>query len=273
MEPEYLFLRDLLKKTTGMELGAEKLYLIESRLAPLAVKEGFGSVKHLLSGLRRGSSAYPGRLFDEVIDLMTTHETLFFRDKEPFDFLKRQIFPELARSKVNPIRVWSAACSSGQEAYSIVMSFEDVFASGQLGPKPRLEILATDISKPVVERASQGLYSQFEVQRGLSPQYREKFFLQQDDGWKVRSEVRAPVQFKVQNLLDRFESNGRFDVVFLRNVLIYFPVEDRKTILARIHGLLQAGGYLFIGGAESVLGLSENYVRVEGTTTSVYRKI
>jgi chemotaxis protein methyltransferase CheR len=274
LEPEYVYLKDLLKKTIGMELGVDKLYLIETRLAPLAMKEGFGSVKNLLEALRKGASSNPAKLFDDVIDLMTTHETLFFRDREPFEFMKRQIIPEWLASKINPVRIWSAACSTGQEPYSIVMSFEEAFAKGNLtGAKPRLEILATDISKPAIERASRGVFTSFEVQRGLTPAVRDRFFLQQDEGWKVKPEVRACVQFKVQNLFDRFEANGRFDVVFLRNVLIYFPVEDRRKILSRIHGMLQAGGYLFIGGAETVLGLCEGYSRVEGTTTSVYRKI
>jgi chemotaxis protein methyltransferase CheR len=269
MEGEYLYLRDLLKKTIGMELGMDKLYLIESRLAPLAAREGFSSVKQLLGSMKQGASQ---RLHEDIIDLMTTHETLFFRDKEPFDYLKRQILPELAKLERNPIRIWSAACSTGQEAYSIVMTFEETFARGALGKPPRLEVMGTDISRPAVERAIRGVYSPFEVQRGLLPAARERYFVPQDEGWKVRPEVKACVQFKVQNLQDRFEANGMFDVIFLRNVLIYFPVEDRKRILSRAHGVLRPGGYLYVGGAETVMGLCEGFVRAEGTTTSVYRK-
>ena len=270
MSGQNVFLRDFLKRTIGMEMGPEKDYLIEGRLGPIALTEGIASVGELIEKLKREQD---GELAKMVIDAMTTHETLFFRDTEPFSFLRDVILPDLEKRRASErrIRIWSAACSTGQEAYSVLMTLGEsplrFFEKGW-----QVDLLATDISDSAMEKAKRGLYSAFETQRGLPVEMRTKYFEERNGNWKIKDELRNRVRFQVVNLIHPFTGVGPFDIVFCRNVLIYFSVETRKQILAQIAKVLAPDGYLYLGGAETVMGLSDQFSRFENSKTSVYKR-
>ncbi|MEA1942216.1 MAG: protein-glutamate O-methyltransferase CheR [Pseudomonadota bacterium] len=247
-------------KRSGLVLSADKGYLLESRLAPLARAEGFPSIEALITAARRDSS---DRLLWAITEALATHETFFFRDNTPFDLFKEEILPVLSRTRGNTatIRIWCAACSSGQEPYSLAMLLEEEKA--RLGGL-RFEIVATDMAPRVLEKAKAGLYSQFEVQRGLAIQRLVTHFDQSGDQWRVKPNLRSMVTFKKQNLLEGFTGMGTFDVIFCRNVLIYFDADTKKRVLQRLAAQTATDGYLVMGAAETVVGLSQDYAPVEG---------
>lgn len=247
-------------KRSGLVLSADKGYLLESRLAPLARAEGFPSIEALITAARRDSS---DRLLWAITEALATHETFFFRDNTPFDLFKEEILPVLSRTRGNTatIRIWCAACSSGQEPYSLAMILEEEKA--RLGGL-RFEIVATDMAPRVLEKAKAGLYSQFEVQRGLAIQRLVTHFDQSGDQWRVKPNLRSMVTFKKQNLLEGFTGMGTFDVIFCRNVLIYFDADTKKRVLQRLAAQTATDGYLVMGAAETVVGLSQDYAPVEG---------
>jgi len=247
-------------KRSGLVLSADKGYLLESRLAPLARAEGFPSIEALITAARRESS---DRLLWAITEALATHETFFFRDNTPFELFKEEILPVLSRSRGNTatIRIWCAACSSGQEPYSLAMILEEERA--RLGGL-RFEIVATDMAPRVLEKAKAGLYSQFEVQRGLAIQRLVTHFDQSGDQWRVKPNLRSMVTFKKQNLLEGFTGMGTFDVIFCRNVLIYFDADTKKRVLQRLAAQTAGDGYLVMGAAETVVGLSQDYAPVEG---------
>ena len=250
---DFDFLRRLLKDRSGLVLSAEKDYLLESRLLPLARRHGMTSLGELASRLRQtGNTA----LAIAVTEAMTTNETFFFRDRIPFDHLRDTIIPALvaARSREKRIRIWCTAAASGQEPYSIAMMLKAMAA--QLTGF-RIDILATDLSVEVIARAKAGLYSQFEVQRGLPIQLLVKYFKQQGERWQIDEAIRKMVQFRPFNLLEDMVPLGRFDVVFCRNVLIYFDQPTKVDVLERIARLIEPDGYLVLGAAETVVGLTE----------------
>ncbi|MDU6746408.1 MAG: protein-glutamate O-methyltransferase CheR [Bradyrhizobium sp.] len=253
-QPDYEFLRKLLRDKSGLDLSADKQYLIESRLLPLARKAGLASISDLVQKLKDGSSA----LISQVVEAMTTNETFFFRDKVPFDHFRDVIMPELlkARAGRKSIRIWCAACSTGQEPYSLAMSLKEMSAALNGW---RVEILATDLSQEVLEKSKAGLYSQFEVQRGLPIQLLVKYFKQAGELWQINSDVRGMVQHRQLNLLHDFSQLGTFDVVFCRNVLIYFDQETKSAIFERMSKMLEADGTLFLGAAESVVGITDAF--------------
>jgi chemotaxis protein methyltransferase CheR len=253
MTPEdFGFLRKLLKDRSGLMLGAEKEYLAESRLLPLARKNNMSTLAELVQRLK---GAHSTALAAHVVDAMTTNETFFFRDKVPFDHFRDTIMPALiaARAREKRIRIWCAAASTGQEPYSLAMILKDMKAELD-GYK--VQILATDINGEVLDRAREGIYSQFEVQRGLPIQLLVKNFTQIGERWQIAPELRAMVQFRPLNLLADFKPLGIFDVVFCRNVLIYFDQPTKIDVLDRMVPQLPEDGYLVLGAAETVVGLT-----------------
>jgi chemotaxis protein methyltransferase CheR len=252
---EYDFLRRLLKERSGLILSADKQYLVESRLLPVARRAGANGLSDLVRMLKNGGA---GPLAVEVVEAMTTNESFFFRDKIPFDYFTGIIIPALisARAAQRRIRIWCAAASSGQEPYSLAICLREM---GNAIAGWRIEIIATDLSNEVLEKAKSGLYSQFEVQRGLPIQLLIKYFAQAGDNWQISPEIRAMVQYRPLNLLQDFGHLGSFDVVFCRNVLIYFDQETKIAVLDRIAGVTARDGYLILGAAETVVGLTDSF--------------
>jgi chemotaxis protein methyltransferase CheR len=252
---EYDYLRRLLKERSGLVLSNDKQYLIESRLMPVVRRVGLASLSDLVHNLKRPSAE---SLIVDVVEAMTTNETFFFRDRIPFDHVRDSIVPAFleARGLQKRIRVWCAAAASGQEPYSLAISFKEM---GARLAGWRIDILATDISAEVLEKAKAGVYSQFEVQRGLPIQLLIKYFTQVGDCWQLSPEIKAMVQFRPFNLLNDFRPLGTFDLVFCRNVLIYFDQESKVGVLDRLVHQIEHDGYLVLGAAETVVGLTERF--------------
>lgn len=263
------FLFSLLHKESGLALDESKSYLIESRLQPIAVQEGFSSIDDLGRHMRLNPSSL---LRQKIVDAMATHETSFFRDRTPFDLLKKTLLPEfLKKNETNRrLRIWSAASSSGQEPYSIAMLLSEM---GPLLHPWDAQILATDIAEEVLIRARSGLYSQFEVQRGLEIAYLTRYFSQHPGGWEVKPEVKKFVKFQKLNILSNFSSLGPFDIIFCRNILIYFDSSTKKKVLEQMARTLSSDGVLILGGAESPLGIISDFVRMEAGKGVYYKKM
>jgi chemotaxis protein methyltransferase CheR len=251
---DYEYLRKLLKERSGLDLSADKQYLVESRLVPLARKAGLAGIPELVQKMKSGADA----LTVDVVEAMTTNETFFFRDKLPFDHLKEAVLPALvqARAARRSLRIWCAASSTGQEPYSIAMCLKE---AGHLLAGWRTEIVATDLSQEVLEKSKAGIYSQFEVQRGLPIQLLVKYFTQNGELWQLKSEIRGMVQHRQLNLLQDFSHLGTFDIIFCRNVLIYFDQETKANIFGRISRMLEPDGVLALGAAESVVGITNAF--------------
>jgi chemotaxis protein methyltransferase CheR len=252
---DYDCLRKALKQRSGLVLSADKQYLVESRLLPIARKAGFGNLSALVAALNRGDN---DALMTTVVEAMTTNETFFFRDKTPFENFSSAVLPALlaARRASRIIRIWCAACSTGQEPYSLAMALKDV--ESKLAGW-RIEIIATDLASQVLEKARAGIYSQFEVQRGLPIQLLIKYFTKVGDMWQIAPEIRAMVKFKQLNLLGDFSALGTFDLIFCRNVLIYFDQETKIGLLNRLGRVTAGDGYLVLGAAETVVGLTDSF--------------
>lgn len=267
---EYAFLEALLKKHSGLSLGPGKEYLLESRLPPVAVTYGHADVSALIAAMRKTTP--PAPLVKHVCDAMTTNETLFFRDNKPFVALEKEILPaaaERARQQGRAVRIWCAASSTGQEPYSIAMivaQTEHLFAG------TKVEITATDFSAAALARAKAGIYNQFEVQRGLPIQLMMKYFTQTPDGFAIKQEIRQRVTYQEINLLDPFPAFWQYDIIFCRNVLIYFDVPTKKDVIDRMARLLTRGGSLFLGGTESTLGITDSVVRVPNHPSGLFCK-
>ncbi len=251
---DYDFLRKLLKERSGLDLSADKQYLVESRLTPLARKAGLAGIPELVQKMRGGADP----LTADVVEAMTTNETFFFRDKIPFDHLRDTIVPMLLASRAGrkSLRIWSAACSTGQEPYSIAMSLKE---KGAALAGWRIEIVGTDLSQEVLEKSKAGIYSQLEVQRGLPIQLLVKYFAQNGELWQISPELRGMVQHKQLNLLQDFSHLGKFDVIFCRNVLIYFDHPTKISIFDRMARLIEPDGMLMLGAAESVVGVTDAF--------------
>lgn len=249
---DYEYLRKLLKDQSGLDLSADKQYLIESRLVPLSRKAGLPGIPELVQKMKAGSAS----LVAQVIEAMTTNETFFFRDKVPFDHFRQSIMPEIlkARASRKSIRIWCAAGSTGQEPYSLAMCLKEM-APQLAGFK--VDLVATDLSQEVLEKSKAGLYSQFEVQRGLPIQLLVKYFKQAGEFWQINPELRAMVQHRQLNLLHDFSQLGTFDVIFCRNVLIYFDQGTKINIFGRLCKAMESDGFLVLGAAETVVGLTD----------------
>jgi chemotaxis protein methyltransferase CheR len=251
----------IVKDRSGLALTTEKAYLLESRLLPVARKWNIEKLEELASAVRRKPEE---ALLDDITEAMTTNETFFFRDTRPFDLFRDEILPPLleSRASLKTLRIWCAAASTGQEPYTLGIVLKEL-ESKLAGWK--IDILATDISPSVLERAKGGLYSQFEVQRGLPIQLLLKYFQKKDEMWEISEPLRKMIRFKEFNLLDAFTPlGGRFDIVFCRNVLIYFDRDTKAVVLEKISRLLPPDGKLFLGGAETVMGISEKFKPVQG---------
>ncbi|MDB5620084.1 protein-glutamate O-methyltransferase CheR [Tardiphaga sp.] len=251
---DYDFLRKFLKERSGLDLSVDKQYLVESRLTPLARKAGLSGLDELVQKIKSGATA----LGADVVEAMTTNETFFFRDKIPFDHLREAVIPELlqARAARKSLRIWCAAASTGQEPYSIAMCLKEMGA--QLAGW-RIEIIGTDISPQVLEKSKSGIYSQFEVQRGLPIQLLVKYFKQTGEMWQINPEIRAMIQYRPLNLLQDFSHMGKFDLIFCRNVLIYFDQDMKTQIFGRLAKTMEPDGFLALGAAETVVGLTDAF--------------
>ena len=252
---DYDYIRKLLRERSGLVLSADKQYLVESRLVPVARKAGLASLAELVATLK---SMPLSPLTTSVVEAMTTNESFFFRDKLPFDHFRDVIIPALmaARAHEKHIRIWCAAAATGQEPYSLAMILRDI---GIALKQWRIEILATDICSAALEKARIGLYSQFEVQRGLSIQMLIKYFTAAGDLWQISSDIRSMVTYRHFNLLQDFSAFGMFDIVFCRNVLIYFDQATKTSVLNRIGRSMRPDGYLLLGAAETVVGLTDAF--------------
>jgi chemotaxis protein methyltransferase CheR len=249
---DYDFLRKFLKERSGLDLSADKQYLVESRLVPLARKAGLSGIDELVQKIRNGSAA----LASDVVEAMTTNETFFFRDKVPFDHLRDVVLPELiqARASRRSLRIWCAAASTGQEPYSIAMVIKEMSAALAGW---RIEIIGTDISQQVLEKSKSGIYTQFEVQRGLPIQFLVKYFKQTGEMWQINPDIRSMIQYRPLNLLQDFSSMGKFDLIFCRNVLIYFDQDMKTQIFGRLAKCIEPDGFMALGAAETVVGLTD----------------
>jgi chemotaxis protein methyltransferase CheR len=256
---------EVLKARSGLIVGPDKLYLLETRLAPIIKRENFRDLSELSTKLRPGSA-----LERDVVEAMTTNESLFFRDTKPFETIRKTVLPRLhaARPPGAPLRIWSAAASTGQEAYSIAMVVADLAAAM---PGRRVEIVGTDIAREPLDRARAGLYSQFEIQRGLPMQMLVKHFAKEDGQWRIKQALRDAVSFREWNLLSDLKPLGSFDIVFCRNVLIYFDPPTKRRVLDALAKQMPADGVLFLGGAETVLGLTEAFKPLPGENGTYMR--
>ena len=262
----YQAFRRFLEQSCGIVLGDNKQYLVSSRLGHLMTREGIadlGELVQLVQGPR--GAALRGR----VIEAMTTNETQWFRDLYPFAILKERLFPELVQRGNHHVRIWSAACSSGQEPYSISMALEEFRAQGR---RLDAEIVGTDISPAMVAQARLARYGGSAINRGLALERRQRFFRQvEQDVWEARPEVRARVRIHAHNLLESFAALGRFDLIFCRNVLIYFSAASREDILRRMCQQLQPGGYLIVGASESLARHADDLEMVRSHGGVIYR--
>ena len=265
---DYETLRKILQENSGHALSPGKEYLIERRLGPVASSLSFPDIASMVRHVRMSPDR---RTIGLICEAMTTNESLFFRDQKPFDILRERLIPELLerRKRERRIRIWSAAASTGQEAYSIAMVLAEHF--------PQLEswdvrILGTDYSRSVVERARTGIFNHFEVQRGLPVMMLMKHFTQVEEGWKVSDRLRRGLEFREGNLLENFRHLGPFDLVFCRNVLIYFDAQTKADVLSRMVDVMAPDGHLFLGASETVFGLCENLRAVDGVSTTLYRR-
>jgi len=251
---DYEYLRRLLKDHSGLDLSADKQYLIESRLLPLLREFDVPGISELVRKMKAGSPS----LIAQVVEAMTTNETFFFRDKVPFDNFRDVIMPEVlkARGARKSIRIWCAAGSTGQEPYSLALCLKEMSASLAGW---RVEIIATDLSREVLEKSKAGIYNQFEVQRGLPAQLLVKYFKQIGELWQISPEIRAMVQHRQLNLLHDFSQLGVFDVIFCRNVLIYFDQDTKINTFGRLADAMESGGFLVLGAAETVVGLTNAF--------------
>ncbi|MBV9773814.1 MAG: protein-glutamate O-methyltransferase CheR [Gemmatimonadetes bacterium] len=265
---DYAFLQQLLQRHSGLSLSAGKEYLIESRLSPVAASLGYADLAALVKALRVSPRSAEVKA---VCEAMTTNESLFFRDGTPFEVLRERILPELARARQHSrrLRIWCAAASTGQEPYSVAMTV----AAHPLLAGWQVEIVGTDYSAAALQRAREGVYSHFEVQRGLPIQMLMKHFAKEGDDWRISPALRRSVTFREANLLESFVHYGTFDLVLCRNVLIYFDLETKRDVLDRMRRHVAPDGYLFLGGSETVIGVSDGFERVPGALTSVYRPI
>jgi chemotaxis protein methyltransferase CheR len=253
-------LADLLKSRSGLVIGQDKVYLLETRLVTLLRRDGLADLNALAERLGR-----PGadQLAREVVEAMTTNESFFFRDDKPFQHFRTQALPRMlaARPVGSTLRVWSAASSTGQEAYSLAMILAECKAT--LGSR-KFEIIGTDIARGPLTRARDGQYTQFEVQRGLPVQYLMKYFKKEDPNWRLNAEIRDMAQFREFNLLGDLRSLGRFDIVFCRNVLIYFDQVTKTRVLEAMAAQMPPDGMLYLGGAETVLGITARFAPLPG---------
>ena len=269
-DPDFNLFRDYLERTCGIVLGDNKQYLVSSRLGRLLEQRGIKSLGELVRQVQQ--QPHSG-LRELVVYAMTTNETLWFRDGYPFEVLKSRLIPEFIRNQPGQrLRIWSAACSSGQEPYSLSMAVDE-FERSNLGQlRSGAQIVATEISASMLSAAKAASYDSLAMARGLSRERQDRYFDETAPGeWTVKAPIRSRVEFRQLNLLDSYSILGKFDIVFCRNVLIYFSADVKKDILRRIHATLKPGGYLMLGASEALNGLPELYSMVQCNPGIVYQ--
>lgn len=278
---EFTALTSYIYRICGLSIGNEKQYLVEQRLFKLAKTAGGGSFQGLIEKLKMGTDP---RLRDDVIEAMTTNETSFFRDGHPFDTFRDALLPALEQMIIQrkksaiqrrgaKVRIWSAAASTGQEAYSLAMLIHEyVKANAYKGVAlDDFDILATDISSSVLAQAVAGRYSDMEVARGLSLERRNKYFSKTDSGWAVNNELQSIVEFRRINITEPFATLGGFDVIFCRNILIYFDDDTKRKIMRQMHQMLSPEGYLMLGACENVQGMGVDFESINHKSTILHR--
>jgi len=269
---EFKNFSQFLEKSCGILLAEHKQYLVQSRLSKIMQKEGFTTLSELVSRL---NSMGGNLLKEQVIDAMTTNETLWFRDIHPYEILKDKLLTEIASGQpMQKLRIWSAACSSGQEPYSISMVIEEFRQSRSGAFSAGQEIVATDISSVILDQAKRGEYEMLALGRGLSQDRLNRFFRKNPEGsWTIKPEIKARVKFQSLNLLGQYSSLGQFDIIFCRNVLIYFSSDVKTEILRKMHKQLKPGGYLILGASESLSGLPDLYRMIHCRPGIIYQSI
>jgi chemotaxis protein methyltransferase CheR len=262
---EFAFVSDLVRRESAIVLGPGKEYLVESRLLPLARRSGTASVSEFVTAAQRRPSSTTRQ---SIVEALTTNETSWFRDQEPFAVVTETVLPELAATRAGPqvLRIWSAACSSGQEPYSLAMVLND-----KLPPGWSYQLLASDLSSEMLARAEKGRYSQLEMNRGLPATMLVRHFERVGTEWQVAAALRRSISFSAINLANPLPAVPPFDVIFLRNVLIYFDLETKRAVLARVRRLLRPDGWLFLGSAETTIGIDSDFERVVARRTAAYR--
>lgn len=272
-QAEFDQFRQFLEDACGISLGDNKQYLVTNRMRRLMDDNKIANFGDLVRSLRQGLHR---KLKEQVIDAMTTNETFWFRDIYPYDHLKNNLFPQLMggnNKMYGPIRIWSAACSSGQEPYSISMMVEE-FKQKNMGALPRqVQIVATDLSTTILEQARQGEYDKLSVMRGLSNERLDKFFDKAENNWRVKPLLRDRIDFRPINLMDSFTGLGKFDIVFCRNVLIYFNADLKRQILQKIHASLKPQGILYLGSSEGLAGAADLFEMVRCEPGILYKAI
>lgn len=264
---EYDTFRRYLEDACGIVLGENKHYLVTSRLKRVTEEFSFPSLSDMMGTLVKGNDRH---LREKVIDAMTTNETMWFRDVYPFEILQKELLSELAKNNA-PIKIWSAASSTGQEAYSISMATSEFQQKNPGKLTSNVEIVGTDISKTVVNKAKLGIYDELSVVRGLSPERRDKFFNKKADDWGINPDIMKRTRFTELNLLNSYSLLGKFDIIFCRNVLIYFSAEMKTDILERMAEILKPGGTLILGGSESPTGYTKKFSMQRYPDGVVYR--
>lgn len=269
-QSEFNAFRQFLENKSGIVLGDNKQYLVTSRLKKLKDEHGIKTLTELMTRMQ----AQPrGALQEQVVDAMTTNETLWFRDTFPYEVMKNKVLPELLQQQPNQrLRIWSAACSSGQEPYSLSMTIDEYERANLGQAKPSVQILATDLSPSMLQACREGEYDSLAIARGLSQERLQRYFRKTPTGrWVIDPAIKNRVEFRLLNLLDSYAALGKFDVIFCRNVLIYFSAEAKKDILTRMHASLKPGGYLFLGASEALNALPELYSMVQCNPGIIYQ--
>ncbi|WP_313277211.1 CheR family methyltransferase [Timonella senegalensis] len=268
----FTYIADLVRRKSAIVLGPGKEYLVEARLTPIA-RDRMLSLDRYVESVRARLNPAEHEL---IVEALTTNETSWYRDAQPFSALTGHIVPELRKERriLPGLRVWSAACSTGQEPYSIAMTLKEHFGGPSwTGPVPLVDILATDLSQQVLDRSEQGRYTQLEINRGLPAHQLVRYFSRHGTEWELSPEIRSMVRFQRHNLLDTVPPGGPFDVVFLRNVLIYFDVHTKLEVLRKVRSALRPGGFLILGAAETTVGLDDSWLRVPFGRSSIYQKV
>jgi len=266
-QAEFEYIQNLLHQQSGIVVETGKEYLVMSRLGPLAQREGFSSLQEFIAALRANSFS---SLHRKMVQAMTTNETLFFRDVRPFEVLRTTVMPDLIARRATDRRLtfWCAAASTGQEPYSVAMLLRENFPQLQGW---NVRFIASDLSGDALARAIRGCYTQLEVNRGLPAKYLVKYFRKQDDEWQIQDDIRRMVEFRELNLTERWSFLPNLDVIFMRNVLIYFSLETKRAILGKSAQLLRSDGYLFLGGAETTLNVADEFEPIPGIRGTCYR--
>ena len=265
---EYDDFRRYLENASGIVLGENKHYLVTSRLNRLMREFEIGDFAHLMKQLKIQRNS---KLHEQIVDAMTTNETLWFRDTYPFEVLKHELLPEVTSQKARQLRIWSAASSSGQEAYSISMTIQEYLSSKPGSLPANVQIVGTDISATMLRDAGEASYDKMSLARGISEDRKKRFYVPQGEKWQVRPEIKTRASFRELNLLNNFSALGKFDIIFCRNVLIYFSSEIKSDILNRMAASLNPGGYLFLGGSESPTSYTDAFEMMRTPKGVVYR--